>query len=100
MKTLSKAAKDRLIKSKFFHEVEEIVKAWDYYLLTNNREASQEMMHKWEIAKLALEHITGNLYGFSRNGVTYSIVNERDYDDRLIIGKTPLLQDIYKRGAA
>jgi hypothetical protein len=94
MKDISKAAMKRLMKSEFFHEVEEIVKAWDYYLLTNNREASKEMMHKWEIAKLALEFITGNLYGFSRNGVTYSIVNERDYEDRLIIGKTPLIQDI------
>jgi hypothetical protein len=83
---MSKAEMKRLRESEFFHEVEEVVKAWDYYLTKNDREKSDEMMHKWEIAKLALEHITGNLYGFSRNGVTYSIVNERDYNDRIISG--------------
>jgi hypothetical protein len=88
MKAISKAAMERLMKSKFFHEVEEIVKAWDYYLNEGNREASNEMFHKWEIAKLALEHITGNIYGFSRNGETYSIVNEHDYNDKLIVGES------------
>lgn len=43
------------------------------------------MMHKWMMEKLALEYITGNLYGFSRNRETYSIVNEQDYNDKLII---------------
>ena len=85
---MTKAAKQRLLASRFFHEVAEIVKAWDYYLHIGNREAADEMMHKWQIAKLALEHITGNLYGFSRNGETYSIVNERDYSDRLIVEKS------------
>ena len=83
---MTKAAMKRLLKSKFFHEVMEVVTAWDYYLAIGDRKASDEMMHKWEMAKLALEHITGNLYGFSRNGETYSIVNERDYSDRIFIG--------------
>jgi hypothetical protein len=86
MKKISKAAMERLMKSKFFHEVEEVVIAWDYYLAVGDKDSSNEMMHKWEIAKLALEHITGNLYGFSRNGETYSIVNERNYDERILIG--------------
>lgn len=84
---MTKAVMKRLKESVFFHEVEEIIKAWDYYCRTNNPLGANECMHKWEMAKLALEHITGNLYGFSRNGDTYSIVNERDYTDRLIVGK-------------
>jgi hypothetical protein len=82
----SKAAMKRLLKSKFFHEVIEIVKAWDYYLITGERDLAKEMMDKWFVAKEALEFITGNVYEFSRNGTTYSIVNERNYDDRLFIG--------------
>jgi hypothetical protein len=31
MKQMSKAAMERLITSKFFHDVEEMVKAWDFY---------------------------------------------------------------------
>ena len=85
---MTKAAKERLLKSKFFHEVDEVVKAWDYYLSTGEKELANEMMHKWSIAKLALEHITGNVYGFSRNGETYSIVNERDRNDILLAGNS------------
>lgn len=79
---MTKAAMNRLTTSNFWHETCEIVIAWDYYLHTGDREAANECMHKWEMAKLALEHITGNTYGFSRNGETVSIVNERDYNDR------------------
>jgi len=97
-KKLSKAAMDRLVKSEFFHEVESIVQAWDYYLLVieqkrrnrieydDEKKCCNEMMHKWDVAKLALEFITGNIYGFSRNGETYGVVNERDYSDRIISG--------------
>jgi len=85
---MTKAAMKRLLKSKFFHEVVEVVTAWDYYLTIRDRKASDEMMHKWVMARLALEHITGNLYGFSRNGETYSIVNERDQNDILFIGNS------------
>jgi hypothetical protein len=83
---MTKAAMKRLLKSEFFLEVQMVVKAWDYYLNAGDKELANEMMHKWEMAKLALEHITGNIYGFSRNGETYSIVNERDYGERLIVG--------------
>ena len=93
MNKISKAAMKRLKKSEFFHEVENVVKAWDYYLRNGNRhdnpdrKDAEEMMHKWGMAKLALEHITGNIYGFSRDGVgNYSVVNERDYNDRIISG--------------
>jgi len=98
MNKISKAEMNRLRKSEFFHNVEEIVKAWDYYLLVieqkqnenleydYEKEAVDEMMHKWEVAKLALEFITGNLYGLSRNREVYSVVNERDYNDRIITG--------------
>ena len=85
---MTKAAMKRLLKSDFFHEVEEVVKAWDYYLAIKDRKSSDEMMHKWSMAKLALEHITGNIYGFSRNGETYSIVNERDHNDILLAGNS------------
>lgn len=84
---MTKAAMERLKKSDFFHEVEKTIKAWDYYLSIGKDDLAEDMMHKWLMAKLALEHITGNLYGFSRNGETYSVVNERDYSDRLIIGR-------------
>lgn len=82
---MTKAAMERLKRSEFFHTTCEVVTAWDYYLYTKNKEAADEMMHKWEIAKLALELITGETYGFSRNGETVSIVNERDYNDRIFI---------------
>ena len=88
MNTMTKAAEARLRKSNFFREVVDIAGAWDYYLTIGDREAANEMMHKWEMAKLALEHITGNLYGFTRDGETYGIVNERDYNDRPITGKS------------
>jgi len=89
---MTKAARDRLERSDFFHEVCETVRAWDYYLRTENKKDADECMHKWMISKLALEHITGETYGFSRNGETVSIVNERDYSDRLFVTdayKTP-----------
>lgn len=82
---MTKAAMDRLIKSDFWHGVCENVVAWDYYLYTNDQESATECMHRWDVAKQALEYITGNLYGFSRNGETVSIVNERDYSDRPFI---------------
>jgi len=85
-KKISKAAMKRLFKSKFFHEVIEIVKAWDYYLITGERDLAKEMMDKWFIAKSALEFITGNTYNFSRNGKIFSIVNERNNDEKLLIG--------------
>jgi len=85
---ISKAAMKRLLKSKFFEEVLEVVKAWDYYLVVGDKEAADEMMHKWFMAKLALEFITGNSYSveFSRKRETYSIVNEQNYNDRLFTG--------------
>jgi len=85
---MTKAALKRLLKSKFFHEVEEVVHAWDYYLTVGDRKLADEMMHKWLMAKLALEYITGIPYGFSRNGETYSIVNELDHDEKLLAGKS------------
>jgi len=95
-KKLSKTAMNRLKNSEFFHDIENTVKAWDYYLLDVEQKRRNgleydakpinEMLCKWEVQKLALEYITGNLYGFSRNGDTYSVVNERDYNDRIISG--------------
>ncbi len=82
---MTKAAMMKLKKSDFYHEVCEIVVAWDYYLHINDKVSADECMHKWDMAKKALEYITGKLYGFSRNGETVSIVNERDYDDRIFI---------------
>jgi|GEM_PF-3442957 len=80
---MTKAAMNRLEKSDFFHEACENVKAWDYYLHVGDTVRADECMHNWLVAKSALEFITGNLYGISRNGETVSIVNERDDNDRL-----------------
>ena len=88
MKNMSKAARERLTKSDFWHRVQEIVKAWDYYIATGDKESAAECMHEWSMAKLALEHITGELYGFTRNGETYGIVNERDYTDKPFAAKS------------
>ena len=85
---MTKTTKNRLLKSDFFQEVCATAVAWDYYLRIKDQDKADEMMHKWEMAKLALEYITGNLYGFSRNGETVSIVNERDYSDRIFIAKS------------
>ena len=82
---MTKAAKDRLENSDFFHEVCETVIAWDYYLHTGNKKVADEFMYKWQMAKLALKFITGETYGFSRNGETVSIVNERNDDDCIFI---------------
>ena len=83
---MMKTTRKRLLKSEFLHEVIETVKAWDYYLTVGNKKLADEMLHKWYVERSALEHITDNLYGISRNGETYSVVNERDYNDRLFIG--------------
>ena len=101
MNKLSKAAIKRLRESEFFHEVEETVKAWDFYLgkgygvcieKNQHRKECEEMMNKWLMAKSALEFITGNLYGFSRDGTgNYSVVNERDYNERIIVGRNEYL---------
>jgi len=88
MKNMSKAARKRLMKSEFWHRVKDIVTAWDYYLATGDHKSADECMREWNMAKLALEHITGELYGFTRNGETYGIVNERDYEDRPIFEKS------------
>ena len=92
---MTKAAMNRLMKSDFFHEVCDTVKAWDYYMRVGNRVLADEMMHKWGMAKLALKHITGATYGFSRDlaGGTYSIVNEKDCNDILIHGESALIED-------
>jgi hypothetical protein len=82
----SKAAMKRLLKSNFFNEILAVVKAWDYYVATGDNALADEMTHRWLMAKEALKFITGNVYGLSRNGTTYSIVNENNYDDRLFIG--------------
>ena len=88
MKRLSKASMGRLLKSDFFREVREIVKAWDYYSRTGDRKLADEMMGKWLVAKFALKHITGNWYTFTRNGSgSYGVVNENDSEDRLINGR-------------
>lgn len=80
---MTKAAMTRLMKSEFFHTTCEVVMAWDYYLHEGDRQAADEMMYKWQMAKLALEHITGEIYGFSRDGETVRIVNEADCNDVL-----------------
>jgi len=85
---MTKAAMERLLKSKFFHEVEEIVKAWDYYTNAGDKKSANEMAGKWSVAKLALEHITGNAYWFSHKGAVYSIVNENDQHDVLLTGRS------------
>ena len=83
----SKVSTARLKKSSFFMEVEAVAKAWDYYLETGDKEKAQQMMYEWLMAKLALEHITGKVYGFSRKGDgNYSVVNEKDRDDILFCG--------------
>ena len=82
MKNMSKAARERLMKSDFWNRTCEIIVAWDYYLTTNDRESSDECMHEFNMAKLALEHITGELYGFTRNGETSTKENPmQDYHD-------------------
>ena len=87
MRYILSASMQRLIKSDFFHEVEGLVQAWDYFLGTGDEERAAELMHKWKIAKLALKHITGNYYRFSRDGTgNYSVVDEINHSDRIISG--------------
>jgi hypothetical protein len=87
MKKISKAAMGRLVRSEFFHEVEAVVKAWDWYLQKNDKPCADEMMHKWFMAKPALKFITGETYAFSRDGNgNYYVVNEKDTGDRIIDG--------------
>ena len=88
MKNMSKAARKRLMKSEFWHRIVDIVKAWDCYLAIGDNKSADACMHEWSMAKLALEHITGESYGFTRNGKTYGIVNERDCTDCPILGIT------------
>jgi hypothetical protein len=83
---MTKAAMARLKKSKFFEEVQAVLKAWDYYLESGDKALVNETMQRWEMAKLALEHITGNTYVSIRGGGTYSVVNRRDHNDRLLTG--------------
>lgn len=83
---MSKAAMQRLMGSDFYHEVYEVLQAWDYYLRANDRKEADEMMHKWGMAKLALKHITGKSYGFSRDDEGWRLVNGADYDDILMSG--------------
>ena len=85
-KEMSKAAMKRLLKSEFFKETAETVQAWDYYLTEGNKELADEMMREWFVAKLALEHITGKSYELSRNGETFSIVNEKNRGDIIVAG--------------
>lgn len=88
MKKMSKAEMKRLEGSGFFRDLREIVKAWDYYMKTGNKECSVIMMHQWLIAKQALLHITGNIYAFSRNGEgDYCLVNEKNHNDKILVGK-------------
>jgi len=91
---MTKAVMKRLLKSEFFHEVKAVIEAWDYYLTAGDKELADEMMHKRLMAKLALEYITGNIYGLSRNGETYSLVNEQNYDDRLLIGQSAEAKEV------
>ncbi len=108
MKQLSKAAMDRLVRSEFFHTVRDMVGAWDYYLMeyrayrVEDAERAMKaqrdadvMMHQWAIAKLALKHITGNIYSFTRNGEgDYAVVNEDDCNDRIIIGRNDYKKEV------
>ena len=86
IKKISKAAMTRLLKSEFFCEVAQTVKAWDYYITIGDKNLADEMMHKWLIAKSALEFITGNNYEFSRDGETYSIINEHNNNEKILVG--------------
>jgi len=85
-KKISKAAMTRLMKSDFFCEVLGTVKAWDYYVAVGDKELAGEMMSNWLMARSALEFITGNIYKLSRNGETYSVENEFNKDEKIIIG--------------
>jgi len=92
---MTKKTMNEFLKSEFYREVCEIIKAWDYYMKTKDPTAD-EMMHKWCVAKLAIKHITGKTYGFSRDGHgNYSIVNERDYSDRLCQGDNSTMAGYY-----
>lgn len=84
---MTKAAMTRLMKSEFFRNTCDVVTAWDYYLSNGDQEAANEMMHKWSVAKLALEVITGKVYGFSRTDKEIRIVNVADYTDELFVYK-------------
>jgi len=88
MKEMSKAAKKRLMGSKFFHEVEELLKAFSYYQAEGDTQTAEEMWHKWEIARLALEYITGNSYEFTQYEKYFAVVNYHNREDKLIIVKT------------
>lgn len=95
---MTKKAMNEFLKSDFYNELCGLVKAWDYYLKVGNKEFADQMMHKWSIAKLALKHITGKTYGFSRDGVgKFSIVNEHDYDDRLCQGDNSMASGYFAK---
>lgn len=95
---MTKAAMRRLLGSEFFHEVLAVVNAWDYYISTGDRGLADEMMREWQMAKSALKHITGTTYMVSRNGETYSIVNEQNPDDELFTARSVMAAG--QRGAA
>ena len=82
---MRKKVSEKLKASEFFYEVCKTVTLWDYYLQVDNRESAKECMGKWTMAKSALEYITGEIYGFSRNSEMISIVNERNDKDILFV---------------
>jgi hypothetical protein len=91
---MTKAAKNRLLKSEFFHEVEAIVDAWDYYLVVGDQASANEMASKWFTIKPALEYITGKPYSFSRKNGIYSIVNDLDHNDRLLVAYSKTKEEV------
>jgi hypothetical protein len=85
-KPMSNAAMQRLLKSDFFWALRDVIRAWDFYVAKNEDQNAFQMQCKWEMAKLALEHMTGKTYHFSRTDTHYGVVSG-DGVDKLFFEK-------------
>ena len=87
-KEMSKAARNRLERSEFYRDTVETVHAMNYYQYKKETKQADEMMIRWQIARLALEHITGKRYEFKRTEIHegLSVYAVRNGEDVLIQG--------------
>lgn len=84
---MSKVAMKRLMESDFYQEVRNTIIALDSYIANHDSQMISIQYEKWNMAKMALKHITGKTYVFTRDDEGFGLVNEFDCEDILFFEK-------------
>lgn len=77
---MMKMNKEKFLKTELGSSMTECIRAWDFWLDTNNRKACNICQAQWEVYQMAIKQFYGIKYHFTRTDEYFGACTEDETD--------------------